>query len=234
MEIVGRSQDNPGCLRFGLRSEQQPQLFTEKQVTAIIDQVTKRVREIQPVDLEQRIQGPPIPDNIQEQLDSYKTKQLQKALQRFKRSDAKYNSEVWNASEEVSPNFTQKLKGWKVDSLHLFNTIYRKRGWQQKGGGMVNEAIEKARRLAVLGYGSARSQEDEAREEATKAIKLPQSIKHLGKPSAKGNEKYGFSQEFIREYNEASYQQDLTLKSTKNSVNRSFNYSKREWGKLWI
>lgn len=233
--------------------EQQPQLFTEEQVAAIIDQVTKRVRETQIAELEQRVQGSPIPEDIQEELDSYKPDQLQRALQRFKKSVPKYNSETWNTPEEINPNFTPKLKGWKVDSLHLVNTIYRvtentriqaraateiyeqlqyvaERGWQQEDGDVVNEAIEKVRRLAVFGYGIAKSQEDEAREEATKAIKLPQSIKHLERPATKGDKKYAFSQEFIREYNEASYQQDLTSKSTKNSDNRPFNYSKRGRG----
>ncbi|KAG0739047.1 hypothetical protein G6F57_012393 [Rhizopus arrhizus] len=38
---------------------------------------------------------------------------------------------------------------------------------------IVNEAVEKVRRLAVFGYGIAKAQEDEAREETTKALRLP-------------------------------------------------------------
>ncbi|KAG1047863.1 hypothetical protein G6F43_009716 [Rhizopus delemar] len=105
------------------KSEQQ--LFTEEQVNAIIDQVTKRVRETQFAELEQRSQGSSIPEDIQEELDGYNPAQLQKALQRYKKSVPRYNGEEWNTPEEINPNFVKKLKKWKVDTHHLVNTIYR-------------------------------------------------------------------------------------------------------------
>ncbi|KAG1153110.1 hypothetical protein G6F37_010652 [Rhizopus arrhizus] len=189
--------------------QQQPQFFTEDQVNAIIDQVTKRVRETQLAELEQRIQGSSLPEDIQEELDGYNPAQLQKALQRYKKAVPKYNNEEWNTPEEINPNFIKKLKQWKVDSHHLVTTIYRltettrlqarvateiyeqlqfvaERGWQLEDGEIVNEAVEKVRRLAVFGYGIAKAQEDEAIEETTEALRLPHSIKHLESP-AKGD-----------------------------------------------
>ncbi|KAG1445145.1 hypothetical protein G6F57_017651 [Rhizopus arrhizus] len=179
--------------------QQQPQYFTEDQVNAIIDQVTKRVRETQLAELEQRIQGSSFPEDIQEELDGYNPAQLQKALQRYKKAIPKYNNEEWNTPEEINPNFIKKLKQWKVDSHHLVTTIYRltettrlqaraateiyeqlqfvaKRGWQLEDGEIVNEVVEKVRRLAVFGYGIAKAREDEAREETTKALRSSKEI----------------------------------------------------------
>ncbi|ORE04465.1 hypothetical protein BCV72DRAFT_211208, partial [Rhizopus microsporus var. microsporus] len=121
--------------------------------------------------------------------------------------------------EETNPNFVKKLKKWKVDSHQLVNTIYRltentriqaraateiyeqlqyveERGWQKEDEKVFSEAVEKLRRLAVFGYEVAKAQEDEAREETTKALKLPYSLKHM-ESSPKGDKKYVFDQDFV-------------------------------------
>lgn len=232
--------------------QQQPQFFTEDQVNAIIDQVTKRVRETQLAELEQRIQGSSLPEDIQEELDGYNPAQLQKALQRYKKAVPKYNNEEWNTPEEINPNFIKRLKQWKVDSHHLVTTIYRltettrlqaraateiyeqlqfvaERGWQLEDGEIVNEAVEKVRRLAVFGYGIAKAQEDEAREETTKALRLPHSIKHLESP-AKGDKKYAFSTEFVQKYYDAYFQQELTTEAARKSDYKANNFNRRGRG----
>ncbi|KAG1394098.1 hypothetical protein G6F58_012182 [Rhizopus delemar] len=161
--------------------------------------ITKRVRETQLAELEQRIQGSSFSEDIQEELDGYNPAQLQKVLQRYKKAAPKYNNEEWNTPEEINPNFIKKLKQWKVDSHHLVTTIYRltettrlqaraateiyeqlqfvaKRGWQLEDGEIVNEVVEKVRRLAVFGYGIAKAREDEAREETTKALRIRSKV----------------------------------------------------------
>ncbi|KAG0756033.1 hypothetical protein G6F66_011108 [Rhizopus arrhizus] len=214
--------------------------------------ITKRVRETQLAELEQRIQGSSFSEDIQEELDSYNPAQLQKVLQRYKKAAPKYNNEEWNTPEEINPNFIKKLKQWKVDSHHLVTTIYRltettrlqaraateiyeqlqfvaKRGWQLEDGEIVNEVVEKVRRLAVFGYGIAKAREDEAREETTKALRLSHSIKHLESP-AKGDKKYAFSTEFVQKYYDAYSQQELSTEAARKSDYKANNFNRRGRG----
>lgn len=85
--------------------QQQQLLFTEEQVNAIVEQVTKRVRETQLAEYEQSSEGSPIPEDIQEELNGYQPSQLQRVLQRFKKAVPKYNNERWSPPEEANPNF---------------------------------------------------------------------------------------------------------------------------------
>ncbi|KAG1275406.1 hypothetical protein G6F66_012787 [Rhizopus arrhizus] len=106
-------------------SNVEQQIFTKEQVDALIEAVTKRVRVTQAEEAEQRNKGFEIPVEICEELDSYNTFELQKALQKFKRSVPKYNNEDWNTPESTNPNFIPQLKQGKVDTLQLVSTIYK-------------------------------------------------------------------------------------------------------------
>ncbi|KAI9482752.1 MAG: hypothetical protein EXX96DRAFT_630758 [Benjaminiella poitrasii] len=150
----------------------------------------------------------------------------------LEKSVPKYNNDVWNTPEETNPNFVPQLKKWKVDTLQHINTIYRltenariqakaateiyeqlqyvaERGWQ-----VIKEAVEKVRRLAIFGYTvSQKPQKDEAREEITKAIQLLRRLKHL-RGDAKGERKFAFTIEFVQQYYEASFQQEITSRKS--------------------
>ncbi|KAG1394937.1 hypothetical protein G6F60_010545 [Rhizopus arrhizus] len=218
-------------------SNVEQQIFTKEQVDALIEAVTKRVRETQAEEAEQRNKGFEIPVEICEELDSYNTFELQKALQKFKRSVPKYNNEDWNTPESTNPNFIPQLKQGKVDTLQLVSTIYKhtentraqaraaseifeslqyisERGMQQEDEELYHTTMEKARRLAVFGFGTARQQENEAKEATTKSLRLPYSLKHLETPES-GEKKYAFSNEFIEQYYEETFKQKVTSEASR-------------------
>jgi hypothetical protein len=66
-------------------------VFTQEQVEKIIAEVTKRVRETQVEEAYRRQEGSDLPEEISEELGDYSSSELQRALQRFKRSIHKYN-----------------------------------------------------------------------------------------------------------------------------------------------
>ncbi|KAI8364357.1 uncharacterized protein BYT42DRAFT_506345 [Radiomyces spectabilis] len=72
---------------------------------------------------------------------------------------------------------------------------------------LYDQTVEKARRLAVFGFGTARLQEAEAREVTTKALKPPYSLRHLETP---GEKKYAFNQEFIERYYQETFKERVT------------------------
>ncbi|KAG0161756.1 hypothetical protein DFQ30_005815, partial [Apophysomyces sp. BC1015] len=67
--------------------------------------------------------------------------------------------------------------------------------------------MESARRLAVFAWAQARQQDEDAKDFAVKALKLPASLKHLETKESKRRE--AFSADFIEQYNEANFQQRL-------------------------
>ncbi|KAI9247766.1 hypothetical protein EDC94DRAFT_589666 [Helicostylum pulchrum] len=93
--------------------------------TQLSTPVTKRVKDSQTAEAEQRYRGVELPEEVYTELESYNQHELQKALQKFKRTIPKYNNEEWNTPETTNPNFISQLKQWKVDSLQLVNQIYK-------------------------------------------------------------------------------------------------------------
>ncbi|KAL0085410.1 hypothetical protein J3Q64DRAFT_1607049, partial [Phycomyces blakesleeanus] len=119
-----------------------------------------------------------------------------------KRSVPRYNNEDWNTPRSTNPNFVTQLKLWNIDSLQLISAIYKltenkrvqaraaaeiyespqyiiERGVHKKDEGFYHDNMERARRIAVFGFGTARQQDIEAREHTAKALRLPHSLKHL-------------------------------------------------------
>lgn len=83
---------------------------------------------------------------------------------------------------------------------------------QDEAHQLLAEAVENSKRLAIFAWYQAKQQDEEAKEYATKALKLPASLKHLEtKPSGK---KEAFSPEFLEQYNEAAYQQRIIQAAT--------------------
>ncbi|KAI8876614.1 hypothetical protein K501DRAFT_337981 [Backusella circina FSU 941] len=162
-------------------------MFTQE-VNKIVAEVTKRVRETQVEESDQR-QGSDLP-------------KLQRVLKKFKRGTHKDNNQEWVTAETTNPDFINQLKETKVDTAQLVNTIYRltentrvqakaatelyehlkyimNRGLRREDLQIFQDSIEKNRRLAVYWFGVAKQQENEAKEITIKSLKLPHSFKHL-------------------------------------------------------
>jgi hypothetical protein len=220
--------------------------FTQSQVEEIIALVTRRVRENQQQEAEERIRGSSLPTEIYEELDHYAaTDNLHKAIQKFKKEVHKYNNEEWITAEAINPNFINDLKQYKVDSIQLTSTIHRftettrvqaraatqiyerlnllcTKGFQPGDETIIIKEVESLRRLAVYGYGAAKLQESEARDITLKAIKLPPTLKHLEPQQSNGEKKYAFSEEFLEQYYDETFKQRITNQATnKGNYNNS-------------
>jgi hypothetical protein len=214
--------------------------FTQRQVENIIELVTRRVREEQLQEAENRAKGNPLPPTIVEELDHYaRTDSLSKAIQKFKKEIPKYNSEDWITAETNNPNFIGELKQHKVDSLQFTNLIYKfaettrvqaraatqiyeklnflsTRGFRPGDETTITNEVQSIRKLAVFGFGAAKLQESEARDATLKAIKLPPTLKHLEPQQSSGDKKYAFSEEFLEQYYDETFKQKITSQSTSN------------------
>ncbi|KAG0805005.1 hypothetical protein G6F18_012300 [Rhizopus arrhizus] len=78
-----------------------------------------------------------------------------------------------------------------------------------------SECREAAKRLAVYGWASARTQDNQATEFAAKAIKVPYNVAMDYLPE-EGTKRQAFSKEFVREYNQVSHQNALNRAAVNN------------------
>lgn len=69
---------------------------------------------------------------------------------------------------------------------------------------ILEEAFESAKRLSIFAWAQGKQQDDEAREFALKALRLPTNHKHL--ETKETGKKEALSLEFIEQYNEACFQ----------------------------
>ncbi|KAG1042355.1 hypothetical protein G6F43_011925 [Rhizopus delemar] len=173
-----------------------------------------------------------LPLDIASFLDETTNQQHQDNFKRYKREISKYYHEEWTVAEEINKSFIPKLKQFTVDTTQVVNAHYkgaensRLHGraateiFEQlltiKSGGLsaeeanqlLDEALESAKRLAIHAWVQGRQQDDEAKDYAIRALRLPPSLKHL-EAKESGNKREAFSEEFIAKYNEANYQQRI-------------------------
>jgi hypothetical protein len=176
------------------------QVFTRAEVENIIREFERTKIQEQ----EERYNRSELPLAILEALDNSSTGQLKENFKSYKRSIHKYNHDKWTRPEQVNKEFIPDLKNWKVDAYQLVTTIYKiteTTRLQTRASTELYEqlqylstrtafnsntdreifltGVQQAERLAVFGFGSAKFQEQEAKEVTLKTLKLPASVKHL-------------------------------------------------------
>lgn len=230
------------------QQHQPQQVFTREEVERIVKELeSTRIRE-----KEERINGSELPFAIKEALDESTTAQLKENFKLFRRSTQKYNDEYWTKNEQVNKELIPELKNWKVDTYQFVNTIYKfaettriqarantelyqqllylqsKATFISTGDqDILNDTITQAERLAVFGFGTAKFQEQEARDASIKALKLPSSIKYLDTSATEENGKQdAFDVEFIKELHKARFEEKVIKDSVSNN-NRGGYYNNR-------
>lgn len=153
-------------------------------------------------------------------MDHYsETDNLPKAIQKYKKEVPHFLSTKRATAETVNPNFIDKLKEHKLDSLQHVNAIYKlteatrvqareateifskleflnRRSLESGDETVIKNAVESIRELAINGFGAAKLQESEARETTLQVIKLPTTLKHLQPPQSSGDKIYAFGENF--------------------------------------
>ncbi|ORE12139.1 hypothetical protein BCV72DRAFT_219027, partial [Rhizopus microsporus var. microsporus] len=147
-------------------------------------------------------------------------------FKRYKRAITKCHHDEWTVAEEINKSFIPKLKQYTVDTTQVVNAhykgaensrlhgraateIYEQLSIIQAGeisAELLDEAIESTKRLAVHSWIQGVQHNEDAKDYAIKALKLPPSLKHL-ETKESGNKREAFSEDFITMYNEANYQQ---------------------------
>ncbi|KAG1462143.1 hypothetical protein G6F46_009464 [Rhizopus delemar] len=233
----------------------QQTIFTRAEVEEIIRELEERrehQRQLQTI-------GSELPLAISQALDGTSTTQLKDNFKQYKRSVQRYNHDEWTTAEQINKEFIPELKNWKVDAYQLVHAIYKitettriqarastelyeQLSYLQdktefastKDRDIFNNTIEQAQRLAVYDFGSAKFQENDAKEVAIKALKLPTSIKHLEYSTEDDGKKNSFDGDFVERLQRARFE-DKVIRDASSfrggfHSNRSFNNGYRGRG----
>ena len=225
--------------------------YTEQEVFELLgcfkieeQTATQRIREERELPLE-----------ITSSLDKVTKQQHQDNFKRYKREISKYHREEWTVAEEINKSFLPKLKQFTVDTTQVVNAYYKgaensrlhgraateifeqlltiKSGelTADEANQLLDEALESARRLAIHAWVQGKQHDEDAKDYATRALRLPPSLKHL-EAKESGSKREDFSEEFIAKYSEANYQQRVlraAMTSSPGGRGRGGNQSTSTW-----
>ncbi|PHZ09421.1 uncharacterized protein RHIMIDRAFT_240533 [Rhizopus microsporus ATCC 52813] len=168
-----------------------------------------------------------LPNEILEELENSSSINLQKNIKEFVKNLPKYEGREWTNSEIFNKEFHRELKRKTVDALQSTNAVYKGadrliiagraatglyeecQQFLESGGSEEQffHIMEGIRQLAVYSYATSKTTKSEARTMAIKALRLPDSVKHLEEePSDKA---LALGREEVERIFQARYEQSI-------------------------
>ncbi|KAG1447022.1 hypothetical protein G6F46_011111 [Rhizopus delemar] len=206
------------------QEQTQVPIYTRDDVTAILREF-ERQRDEQK---EFSYKGKQVPEGIPEILDATPASDLKDDIKRYKKQIPRYNHGEWTKNQQINKEFIPDLKKWKVathqvvssifklaegarlqarastEIFELLETIEDKLQFRNEDQQTFITAMSQAAKLAVFGFTQARNLDQDAKEYATKALRLPASLRHVEQEE----------DNLLRE----SYQQPLTTTTVEDEV----------------
>ncbi|KAG1150111.1 hypothetical protein G6F37_011279 [Rhizopus arrhizus] len=217
--------------------------LTRTQVEALfreLEEQRNREREIQ-------TNGVELPLVISEALDNASSAQLKDDFKQYKRTIQRYNHDTWTKAEQINKEYIPDLKNWKVDAYQIVSSIYKNtettriqarasteiyeqlQYLQEKAvftsardQEVFNSTVEQAQRLAVFGFGSAKFQENDAKDLSLKALRLPPNARHLEHSIEEDGKTNAFDRAFVEQLQKARFE-DKVLRDASSFRRGSFN-----------
>jgi polyhydroxyalkanoate synthesis regulator phasin len=216
----------------------EPRTYTEEEVIELL----RRIKTAEQAETQKAREERELPLGITSSLNKLTKQQHQDNFKRYKREVTKYRHDEWTVTEEINKAFIPKLKQYTVDTIQVVNAHYKGAEISRLHGRaateiyeqlsiiqageisteeahqLLDETIESAKRLAVHAWIQGRQHDEDAKDYAIRALKLPTSLKHL-ETKEPGSKREAFSEEFITMYNETNYQQRVLRAATTNTSN---------------
>ena len=193
---------------------------------------------------ERRSENPELPGEIWQELDESTAVELEEKFRVFKRDLQRYQGATWTQPGAVNKRFIGELKRATVEANALVQAKYKDADRVRQAARAAAEifediknileqrdnldvelelqaTMEKTRRLAVYGFGTAKKQEREARNIITKALRLPGNLQYMDEEE-EANRDMAFDQETILQIDKARYEQRLLRAATTHQ--RGFNH----------
>lgn len=238
-----------------INQEQQQQaqtpLYTREDVANILREF-ERERDEQK---ELSYKGKQLPEGIREVLDSTPTSDLKEDIKRYKKLIPRYKHEEWTKNQQINKEFVPDLKKWKVDSHQVVTSIFKyaeSARLQARASTEIFEILEsieenlqfrseedhqtfitamsQAAKLEVFGFTQGRSMDQDAKEYASKALRLPASLRHVEQEEDSKTTNL-FDTEFVKNLHEARFAQKVISGAANNSNGRGRGFPQRGYGR---
>lgn len=203
--------------------------YTQSEMENIIRNVVRQMD----IEKEERTTGKDIPVEISEELGDTPWPQLQENFKKFKRDTKRYNLDEWTTPEKINKSVLSYLKRHTTETTQVVQSIYKitdntrfqarvamelfeelqwvlhEASTQAEARTVIEKCVEQSKRLAIFGLATAKAQEREAKEYSDKALRIPNSIKHLETTEEDTKTKNAYSNEFLTEFHRATFEQRI-------------------------
>ncbi|OBZ80931.1 hypothetical protein A0J61_11020 [Choanephora cucurbitarum] len=166
-----------------------------------------------------------LPEEILQDLEESSKKELAQNMQRFQREVLRYEGGQWTKGGAINKVFIPDYKNTTLTAINLSSTNLQH--LIERGGGDEDEILqimEKARRLSVYGFASAKAIDNDAKTMATKALKLPENLIALGEDEEDEDKELAFSSEVVQRIQKARYD-DKIIRGSQASASRSGGFA---------
>ncbi|EIE83913.1 hypothetical protein RO3G_08618 [Rhizopus delemar RA 99-880] len=217
-----------------LSDEQKEQLYQEFKLRARIEE-------------EAREGEFDIPEEILENLDNTSKGELKTQFKRYHKSLPQYKRGTWTSAETINKCFHADLKRDNLDSYQVVCRDYRHSEKLRTAATAATEiyeelsslidgenhvlinALEKARRLAVFAFANAKFIDQEAKELAAKALKLPPNIRNFAEEE-ETDKILAFSSEKVEQVHKARFEQSLLRNASRSGYSNRGGFQQRGRG----
>ncbi|KAG2195369.1 hypothetical protein INT47_004477, partial [Mucor saturninus] len=206
----------------------EPKTFTEAEVIELL----RRARATEQAETQKTREERELPLEITSSLEQHTKQQHQDNFKRYKRDVTKYHHNEWTIVEEINKSFLPKLRHYTVDTTQVVNAHYKGAEISRLHGRaateifeqlsiikdgeisteeahqLLDEAIESAKRLSIHAWIQGKQHDEDAKDYAIRALKLPPSLKHLETKDS-GSKREAFDE-------------DLSPCTTKPTINKYF------------
>lgn len=180
-----------------------------------------------------------LPPEILEEMEHSSKADLRNNLKRYIKDVQQYEGGDWTTGETINKIFVSDLKMYQVDAHQVVDFRYKdadrlrvaaraateiyqqlkfiaERGRDPSDEEIILQSIEQLRRLAVYGFATAKTVDQEAKELATKALRLPDAVKYL-EDNDDGDKKIAFSSEMVQQITKARYESTVLRSAMSNN-----------------
>jgi hypothetical protein len=224
------AMENINLETLSLSGEQMEQLYNEFTRRFRLEEMSRRETR----DREE------VPPEILEELENSPKIDLSNNLKKFAKDIKRFEGGEWAAAETINKGFIPDLKKYTIDSLqavsykykdadrlrvaaHAATEIFRElqfitnneeeRAERVSDEEIILTCIEKLRRLAIFSYATSKRIDQEARSIAAKALRLPDTIKHIA-DEEESDRKLAFAPEIVQQIQHAKYEDAIIRSAT--------------------
>ncbi|KAG2217083.1 hypothetical protein INT45_004072 [Circinella minor] len=193
-----------------------------------------------------------LPPQILNDLEETNNRILQDTLKQYSKDLLNYEGKQWTKSGAINKAFSYELKRQNVEATTVIQTKYKDGDRLRQAGRATTEIyedlefildneqaptkeeleniMEKVRRLAVFNFAMGKTIDNETKEIARKALRLPSSVRYIEDEEDTGKD-LAFSPESVQKIQQARYEQAVVRGASNNR--RGFQNDGRKHGRSW-